>query len=320
MSTEFRYAGPLSTIEAGSPHFEGILMRYNSIGVGDFGKERFEPGAFGAVEQADVSLTIQHDRGRQVARTPQTMKIVDSNSLLAMVAKPPATQETLDARALVQAGVLGGLSIEFRAVEQRQENGIRVISRAELAGVSIVDRPAFPESVIEARRLENRAKLSVRLKGVIPYGTTSDCRCQTGNCKEVRILKDAFKGALETDEEILAIYGDYNKAVASRARGSLVLTDTPAGLEINASLPDNTSGRDLAAQAEVVPILTRPFFDQSASTFEEQGDVAVYSDMRLRAILIGPSDASRGWPHAELVEPPEARRAARRAGRWPIWL
>ena len=247
------------------------------------------------------------------------MVLNDSTSMLTLIAKPPDTQEVRDAKLLVQASVLQGLSIEFNAIEQRQENGLRVISRAELVGVGLVDKPAYPASTIEARRLENRAKLSLRLKGLIPYGTTADCRCQTGNCKQVRILKDAFKGALSEDREILAIYGDYNKAIASRARGSLILTDTPGGLLIDASLPDSTSGRDLVAQSEVVPILTRPFFDQSASTFEEEGDVAIYSDMKLRAILIGASDMAKGWPAASLVEP-EARRADRWEGRRKICL
>ena len=307
---EYRYS-PLTTIEAGSRMFQGTLMRYGSVGQGPLGPEVFLPRAFGDLTQSEILLNLQHDRARMLARAPGTMVLTDTQSMLTLVAKPPDTQEVRDAKLLVQAGVLQGLSIEFNAKEQEHRDGLRVISKAELVGVGLVDRPAYPESVVEARRLENRAKLSLRLKGLIPYGTTADCRCQTGNCKQVRILKNAFKGALSEDREILAIYGDYNKAIASRARGSLILTDTAQGLEIDASLPDSTSGRDLVAQSEVVPILTRPFFDQSESTFTEYGDVAVYSDMKLRAILIGASDMAKGWPAASLVEP-----EARRADRW----
>ena len=319
--TEFRFAGPLSTIEVGAPHFEGVIVRYNSIGAGDYGKERFEPRAFGDVSKLDISLTVQHDRGRQLARTPHTMMLSDSNSMLAMVSKPPPTQEVIDARALVQAGILGGLSVEFRAIEERRENGVRVISRAQLAGVSIVDRPAYPASVVEARRQlhEQRAKLSLMVSGLIPYERKVDCRCQSGICNSVRLKRGSLNNATEPDQEILLVAGDYGKALSSKQLGSLTLTEQANGLAVSSSLPDSQAARDLVAMAETVPLLIRPSFDQKASTFVEEGETAVYENMKLRAILIGASDQAEGWPHAELAEP-EARRAAHRAGRFPIWL
>ena len=53
--------------------------------------------------------------------------------------------------ALVRSGVLRGLSIEFRAVAERIEAGVRVIERAVLRGVAVVDTPAYPASEVEAR-------------------------------------------------------------------------------------------------------------------------------------------------------------------------
>ena len=52
----------------------------------------------------------------------------------------------------MRAGVLRGLSIEFRAVVERMEGETRVISRATLGAVSVVDSPAYPQSEVEARR------------------------------------------------------------------------------------------------------------------------------------------------------------------------
>ena len=319
MPTEFRYAA-LTTVDAGSATFQGVLMKYNSVGEGPFGKEVFLPGSFGDLSQSSILLNIQHDRSRPIARTPDTMTLSDSNSALVLVAKPPPTREVQDAKLLVAAGILQGLSIEFNCKQQEMRDGIRVVSRAELVGVAICDKPAFSESTVEARRAEARAMLGLRIRGIIPYGQISDCRCQSGNCNKVKILKDSFKDSLSEDREILAQLGDYSKPLGSRKRGSLILTDTPAGLVVDSALPDSTAGRDLIAEASTVPILMRPFFNQSESTFVEEGDVAVYSAMKLRSILVGPTDAAEGWPEAELVTPQEARRADRWEGRRRVCL
>ena len=109
-------------------------MKYNSVGEGPFGKEVFLPGSFGDLSQSSILLNIQHDRSRPIARTPDTMTLSDSNSALVLVAKPPPTREVQDAKLLVAAGILQGLSIEFNCKQQEMRDGIRVVSRAELVG------------------------------------------------------------------------------------------------------------------------------------------------------------------------------------------
>ena len=309
MQTEFRYS-PLTTVEAGSATFQGVLMKYRSIGEGPYGKEVFLPGSFGNVEQAEILLNVQHDRSRPLARAPGTMQLVDSNSVLTLVAKPPATQEVQDARMMVQAKILTGLSIEFTALEQEHRNGLRVISKAQLCGVGLVDTPAFPASTVEARRQqhEQRAKLSLTISGIIPYEEKLDCRCQSGVCDSVRLKRGSLNNATEPDREILLVAGDYGKALSSKQLGSLKVTEQANGLTVSSSLPDSQAARDLVAMAETVPLLIRPSFDQKASTFVEDGPTAIYSKMQLRAILIGASDMAKGWPPATLEEPPQEPR------------
>ena len=84
------------------------------------------------------------------------------------------------------------------------------------------------------------------------------------------------------------------------------------GLEFETSIPDSTVGRDLVAQAENVPIVARPYFDQAASEFVESGNLATYKKMEMRAILVGPSDHARGWDEVELVEPEQRRQPGHR--------
>ena len=83
------------------------------------------------------------------------------------------------------------------------------------------------------------------------------------------------------------------------------------------------AGRELAKVATVVPLYARPLFDQEASTWADRGGVAVYSDMRIRGILLKPTFHNRGWP---VVEFGEQRREAiqeptpKRSGRARRWL
>ena len=310
MQTEFRYS-PLTTVEAGSATFQGVLMKYRSIGEGPYGKEVFLPGSFGNVEQAEILLNVQHDRSRPLARAPGTMQLVDSNSVLTLVAKPPATQEVQDARMMVQAKILTGLSIEFTALEQEHRNGLRVISKAQLCGVGLVDTPAFPASTVEARRQqhEQRETLSVTISGIIPYEEKLDCRCQTGSCTAVRLKPKSLAQAAEPDSTALLVMGDYSKPIASVAKRSLQLTDTPQGLLVSSTIPDSQAGRDLIALASSVPLLIRPIFDQKASTFIEEGGVATYTHMSLRGLTIGATDQAAGWPEAVISEPEAAPEA-----------
>ena len=68
-----------------------------------------------------------------------------------MVANLPATTMAADTMELVRAGVLRGLSVEFDAVEERRDGDIRVIVRARLGDVALVDRSQYPQSIVEAR-------------------------------------------------------------------------------------------------------------------------------------------------------------------------
>ena len=102
------------------------------------------PGAFGDVPSV-LPLNLQHDES--VIVVPEAA-LTDGPRDLSVRADLPEGSAAL---ALVRRGALRGFSIEFHARAERREAGIRVIERAELTGLSIVDAPAYPESTAEVR-------------------------------------------------------------------------------------------------------------------------------------------------------------------------
>ena len=69
---------------------EGTVIRYGEIGVGDYGPERFTPGSLEV--NPDIILNVQHDRGRPIARTPDTLQLVDSAEALTLRADDSGNQ------------------------------------------------------------------------------------------------------------------------------------------------------------------------------------------------------------------------------------
>ena len=132
---------------------EGVAVRYGDTARLPWGRERIEAGAFGDVARADVILNASHERAAPLARTGGGgLVLADGPDALTIRATLPATRMGDDVLALVHAKVMRGLSIEFRPIAERIEAGVRVIERAVLSGIGVVDSPAYPASEVEARR------------------------------------------------------------------------------------------------------------------------------------------------------------------------
>ena len=117
----------------------------------------------------DVILNRQHKRDIPLARTGGGgLELIDSPEALRISAELPATGSADETLALVKGKILRGLSIEFHARQERQAGDLRIIQRAELVGVGVVDSPQYPKSLIEARAKELRAKSGRTLRARIP--------------------------------------------------------------------------------------------------------------------------------------------------------
>ena len=313
MLTEVRF----SELRAEGRRLSGVAMPYNTISPGH--RELFRPGAF-AGRLADVALDMQHDRRRIVARTGGGgLELRDSPEALRMVATLPETREANDTLTLVRQQVLRELSVEFVSLQESREGGVRVIEQAALPRLSVVDSGSYPGTDVQARYEFRRVRGTIR--GRIPKGRNLSCGCHRGACTTVNFERGAFRQSLaDTDREILAIAGEYSRALASRKRNTLTITDLDDELAVLVDIPDTQPGRDLLQLAEAVPIVARPYFDQSASTFDEIDGVAHYSNVALRAIILGPTDAGDGWPEIEQDRWKPPAQPSKRRERKRVWL
>ena len=153
---EYRYV----PVELDGNVLSGTVMRYGEIAKGVPRPERFLPGS---LSFEDVILNVQHDRGRPIARTPETLVLTDSNESLELRADVPETREGTDALLLVKQRILQGLSVEFRSVKEHYEAGVRVIEKAVLSGIGLVDKPAYVGSTVEAREDQEDRRIHIWL-------------------------------------------------------------------------------------------------------------------------------------------------------------
>ncbi len=157
MTTEYRYvAGCELRLDDERRQLMGIVMPYNT--VSPHYHEIFEPGAFGDLDKADVMLNAMHQRPQPLARTGAGLQLVDTREHLRMTATLPHTRVADDTLELVRGGILRGLSVEFHSLQEHKQGSIRVVTRAKLTGIGVVDKPGYDDAVVEARSAQKRRR------------------------------------------------------------------------------------------------------------------------------------------------------------------
>lgn len=103
-------------------------------------------------EGAGVTLNRQHNRGEPIARIVPT---VDGGRIIIDHALPD-TRAGRDAATEIRSGLMTGLSAEVVVDRDRMDGGRRLIERATLAGVGLVDRAAFSGSTVAVHAAQGR--------------------------------------------------------------------------------------------------------------------------------------------------------------------
>ena len=309
---EFRVAGRT---------LSGIVVRYGDVSPEH--RERFVPGAFSPVPA--VALNVQHV-ARMKVLDPGKFILTDTERELRIRAELPAGSAALS---LVQRGALNGYSVEFHARAERREAGVRVIERAALVGIGLVDQPSYPDSLAEVRARGDQGGRLFTARGRVPAGKRLDCRCSPGDCIEALFEDGAFDNVTKDQaRDVLAVVGEYNAAIRSRKRGGVRFWQGKDGdLEYAIDVPATDRGRALRETMDVADVYARPVLDVGASTLTREGALATYTDARIRALTIGPSDAAKGWTALEEVAEPATELAAKAAAlagtvkrRSRVWL
>ena len=221
----------------------GTVMKYGDVAhVGRTYHERFMPGS---IEYDDVVLNLLHDRQQPVARLGAGLDLQETPKLLEARIELPQTTFGRRARELINAKIVRGLSAEFLSKVESFEGGMRVIKRAELLGIGLVDRPAYPASTLDVRSATFSGNLRLRqglISGFIPYLVAGLVSMQ----KRRKML--IVPGALElAPDGVYLLNGyDYNASLATTATRSLGVQLLANGIQfITRRLPATPELRDV---------------------------------------------------------------------------
>ena len=309
----------------------GAAMVYGDVSP-DF-NERFIPGSLQHSGRVDINL--QHDanliavRGAVLTDGPRELRV------RAELAPDSA------ALALVKRGALNAFSIEFHARAERREAGIRVIERAMLSGLALVDRGAYPGAVAEVRKKRRpytkgrpaRLRAGRLLRAQIPVDEFLVCECirQRGpgtgaEClAEVRFTTTAaiemadLLGSVERD--VLVAYKNFGHPLASARKNTLRAGISDEGLELAVDLPDGRLGDEVVEAHSAAGVVVRPLIDDERSEFTDSERAREYSKPYVRAFLVASTDATGGWPTPKIeFDDPDGDRAAPEPVRRRVWL
>lgn len=134
--------------------------------IGGSFREIIAPGAFTeTLKTADVRAYFDHDRGRVLGRAKAgTLRLSEDEKGLAVEIDLPDTSDGRDVRALLERGDVDGMSFGFVVThdewDERSNPPTRTIHAVDLREVSVVSEPAYGDTSIALRGLEQARKAS----------------------------------------------------------------------------------------------------------------------------------------------------------------
>ena len=315
MTVETRYS---TEIRAEGRRVHGFAIRYGDVSPTH--RERFAPGAF-ALDGRTRWLNLAHRPLEVLAYTGGGLELRDTADGLTVDATLPEIPAADAALRMIQAGELRGLSVEFHALAERREAGVRVIERADLDGIGLVRVPSYPRSTVEVR-----ARMGRTMRARVPAGRNLACRCSGASCKFARIMQNAMEEVFDefaatAGREQIAAFGSYDSPLASVSSGTLrgrMLRNGDGEIEID--LPEGVAGSATVAAHDAAGVIVRPVLDAADSASHLVGDVRIYTGAKARAWIVSATDQREGWPDPEMIATPDLRSAVAVPRLRRLWL
>ena len=151
-------------VRAESRTIAGYAAVFNSeTDIGGMFREQIAPGAFKPSLTGDVRALFDHDSSHVLGRTKSgTLRMSEDEHGLAVEIDLPDTQTGRDLRESMARGDIDGMSFGFRVTKQEwDESGetpLRTIREVELFEVSVVTFPAYADTEVALRSLEDTRK------------------------------------------------------------------------------------------------------------------------------------------------------------------
>lgn len=140
----------------------GYAFKFNEVADGFFGKERFDPG-LNITFNKRCFLFRDHNPERLLAKLGENLEMQsDDTGLYFRVSTLPDTQLAKDTITLVKNEILTGVSVGFRSVSERMDDNIRVFEQIEVFEISLVPRPYYESSEVQARNNEDNLKVKLK--------------------------------------------------------------------------------------------------------------------------------------------------------------
>ncbi len=124
-------------------------------------REKISPGAFTNTLKNgdDVRALLNHDPNMVIGRNISgTLKLEENTKGLKVAIKPADTQAGRDILVSLERGDVDGMSFGFRTVTDKWEtidgDEVRTLEEVELFDVSVVTYPAYPDTSVAVRSLE----------------------------------------------------------------------------------------------------------------------------------------------------------------------
>lgn len=142
----------------------GYAAVFNSeTDIGGSFREIIAPGAFKDTLKGDVRALVDHDSGRVIGRTTaKTLRLSEDENGLSVEIDLPDTSDGRDLATLIERGDISGMSFGFMVTKQSwDETGdipIRTIQAVDLFEVSVVAFPAYDDTSIAMRSLDEARK------------------------------------------------------------------------------------------------------------------------------------------------------------------